>query len=158
MTPSPLSSQISLSEFVGSSRGRRLLKETTRSLAYPAAQAARGVLRCTPCEFSCPCTSGGVSSQFRDRTLGEIVPIGVLLFLLGVAVGSLVCGGKNRIVEVSYPRGSRRVGVSERWNVEAASRRGFVIVVARAVVGSGPFREELAQSRRRPFPRKDNQL
>ena len=37
----------------------------------------------------------------------RFAPIGVLLFVLGFVVGLLVCGGKNRIVEVSYPRGSQ---------------------------------------------------
>ena len=96
------------------SLGRRLMKETTRALALQAAQAASGVLRCTPCEFSCFALPEALQEcpvSSEAELWVRFAPIGVLLFLLGFVVSVLVCGGKNRIVEVSYPSEKRRVGL-----------------------------------------------
>ena len=84
-----------------------------RAFAYQAVHAASGVLLCPTYELSCPapleshhlCPVTSVA-EFWVR----FAPIGFLLFLLGFVVGSLVCGGRSRVVEVSYPTGSRSVG------------------------------------------------
>ena len=50
----------------------------------------------------------------------RFAPIGVLLFFLGFVLGVLVCGGKNRTVEVSYTN-VRRAAPSGRYGTSRRS-------------------------------------
>ena len=90
--------------------GRRLLKETSKSFSYQAAQVAGGVLLCPPCQLSCL----EVPEPLQETELWvRFAPVGVLLFLLRFVLG-LGVQGKNRTVEVSCPNG-RRAAPSGRY-------------------------------------------
>ena len=52
-----------------------------------------------------------MSSHSETELWVRFAPIGVLLFLPGFVFGLLFCGSKNRVVEVSYARGSSGVGL-----------------------------------------------